>query len=144
MPKTRLGLGGRDHGLTIAHTLFWVLELVGRGTRVLVSTQAIVMALGEMTSESDLDNVKHGRRQWSKEHLESTYIFIVFCDVFLLISVFFLVRSHHFDCFSAHHPVVFFLNLYHSLARTGYRPYILPCHAALSHLSLELTCASNY
>ena len=52
--------------------------------------------------ESDFDNVKHGRRQWSKEHLESAYIFIVVCDfVLLLISIFFLVRSHHFDCFSA-------------------------------------------
>ena len=101
MPKTRLGLGGHDHGLTLSCALFWVLELVGRTTRVLVSTQARVMALREMTSESDLDNVKHGRRQWSKEHLESTCISIVICAFVLLISNFFLVPSHHFDCFSA-------------------------------------------
>ena len=44
---------------------------------------------------------EHGRRQWSKEHLELTHISIVVCAFVLLISNFFLVRSHHFDCFSA-------------------------------------------
>ena len=146
MPKIQLGLEGRGRGRTFSPTRFWVLELVARATRVLMSMQVRMMAMVGMASGSNFRQseawAKTVAQRASRIHLQRHHRLSFCSPLVFLISVCFLVRSHHFDCFSITSAIRRLVSLPVPPPRTS-------CTSSLysslpSHLALELTCMSNY